>query len=159
MKILKLLCKNCKTYTEVIFRSNLATLKVSADFQIRILRIYLKRARRRGVFWQYCSFYFTFSREVSWFFDSQNHWKSFQTVFRSILGIFPGIFYFYENFDFLTILVHRALQNVPVGTKICSKWPFWVLLGHFVWPGGPKWSKNRNFHKNKKCREKYPESI
>ena len=30
---------------------------------------------------------------------------------------------------------------------------FWVQPGHFVGPTGPKWSKNRFFHKSKKCRE------
>ena len=45
------------------------------------------------------------------------------------------------------------------------KWPKWpfgpflAILGHFLGPVGPKWSKNRFFHKSIKCRGNYTGTI
>ena len=105
------------------------------------------------------------SIEIFWFLDPQNHSESLQTVFRWILGLIPDIFCNFEKIDFFTILARRGPQNVQKSPKMAQNGhfghfgPFLAILGHFLGPVGPKWWENRIFHKSKKCRENYPETI
>ena len=66
------------------------------------------------------------------FLDPQNHSKSFQIGGGWFQDSFPDIFYFYEKFDFFTILARLAQQNVPVGPKMAQNGHFRPFLGNFL---------------------------